>query len=499
MGSRILLLNANRCAAPDPVFPLGLSYLSAALRQAGHECLWLDRLADETRGRAASTSKRDTGGEFAELLRSARPDFAAISLRNIDDVLIRKRETFFDELPALVATVRQNTRSSVILGGSAFSLFPQRLMELAGADFGIIGEGESSLLALIAALTKRESYDRIPGLVFRNQDGLVQNPPEPEPVAWPLAAADRPERLTEHYLRTGSMLNVQTQRGCPQTCCYCTYPLIEGRQHRCRPADMVAEEFEQLQKLGARYVFIVDSVFNSSPQHVTEVCEALLRRKNKLPWGCFLRPQGLTPELMALMSRAGLTHIEFGSDSFCDSVLEAYRKHLTFDDIYQSSELASKANVDFCHFVIAGGPGETPATLDAGFANSQRLHRAVIMAVVGMRIYPGTRLFAQAVAEGRLPADADLLTPAYYLAPGLTSELIFSRLQAFARRAPNWIPGDADAAFLNLVSRLRQRGVAGPLWSYFSTIQRLWPRGFAGAGSSPLDGSVKSASPGALS
>jgi radical SAM superfamily enzyme YgiQ (UPF0313 family) len=98
----------------------------------------------------------------------------------------------------------------------------------------------------------------------------------------------------------------------------------------------------KLQQLGAKFVFIVDSVFNSTPGHVTEICEAILRRKVKISWGCFLRPRGLTAELMKLMARAGLTHIEFGTDSFCDEVLEAYAKHFTFADVLESSELAAQ-------------------------------------------------------------------------------------------------------------------------------------------------------------
>lgn len=55
-----------------------------------------------------------------------------------------------------------------------------------------------------------------------------------------------------------------------------------------------------------------------------ETCEAIVRRDAKVSWGCFLRPQGLTAEQMNLMARAGLTHIEFGSESFSDSVLDAF-------------------------------------------------------------------------------------------------------------------------------------------------------------------------------
>ena len=162
-------------------------------------------------------------------------------------------------------------------------------------------------------------------------------------------------------------------------------------------------------------------------------------------------------------------------------MLEAYQKDFTFDDILYSSELAHHEQVDFCHFLICGGPGETSGTLQTGFEQSLRLKGTVIMAVVGMRVYPGTQLFERAVAEGRIHRDADLLSPAYYLAPGLTVEGIFEQLQEFARRSPNWIVGDPVPTYTSLIERFRKRGVVGPLWGYFSLIQRLWPQGVPGA------------------
>jgi radical SAM superfamily enzyme YgiQ (UPF0313 family) len=182
------------------------------------------------------------------------------------------------------------------------------------------------------------------------------------------------------------------------------------------------------------------------------------------------------------MKRAGLAHIEFGSDSFCDEVLGTYQKGFTFDDILHSSELANQEKIDFCHFLISGGPGETMETLRRGFEASLPIKNAVIMAVVGMRIYPGTPLSEQALAEGRISRDTDLLAPTYYLAPGLSVDGVFARLKEFARLAPNWIVGDPGPAYISLIERLRKKGAIGPLWSYFSTIQRLWPHGVNGNG-----------------
>ena len=402
MSSRILLVSINTCSTPDPVFPLGLAPLTAALRAAGHEVRWHD--------------VQVPGGSLEQTLAEFRPHFIGISLRNIDDVLIRKQATYFDGLGTLCASIRKLVDGPIILGGSGFSIFPRELFEFSGADFGVCGAGDQPLGALVSALETRRDFSTIPGLVWRENGQVRINPPAAAPPSPALNDADRPTAIVEHYLRAGGMLNVQTQRGCAFRCCYCTYPVIEGRAHLRQPADQVAEEFAQAARLGAKYLFIVDSVFNSSPRHVAEICEAVIRRNVKISWGCFLRPHGLTPELMQLMGRAGLSHIEFGSDSFADEVLASYQKGFTFDDVLYSSELARQHAIDYCHFLIAGGPGETFDTLQRGFEQSRRLNSAIIMAVVGMRIYPGTALFKRAIAEGRITAQTSLLRPVYYVA-----------------------------------------------------------------------------------
>jgi len=459
MARKVLLFSVNQCELPYPVFPLGLAHLDTALRRAGYQPEWFDCQVNRE--------------PLAALVARVQPDFIGISLRNIDDVEIKKRETYFGNLPVLCRELRELTECPIILGGSGFSIFPERLLALTGADFGIQGEGEISLPALLRALESGSDYCGIPGLVFRRDGEVVVNPHGTGLPSGDILAPDRPAELASFYLRKSSMLNVQTQRGCAFECCYCTYPLIEGRHYRRRPPESVVEELKQLQAGGAGYVFIVDSVFNSSPDHVLGLCEEMLRRGLKLRWGCFLRPKNLTPELMRAMARAGLAHIEFGSDSFCDSVLEAYGKRFTFEDILHSSELARAERLDFCHFLICGGPGETCDTLRNGFENSLRLKDAVVLALVGMRIYPGTLLFERAQSEQRIAPGADLLEPQYYLSAELEEQDIFEQLREFSRRSPNWIVGEPNPNYVRMAERLRAKGVIGPLWSYFALMQRL--------------------------
>jgi len=461
LANRVLLISANTCADPYPVFPLGLAHVDAALRRAGHETEWLDCKFEES--------------TLPDRVASFQPDAIGISLRNIDDVLIRKQESFYGRLVSLCSEIRRISRCPIILGGSGYSIFPEQLLALSGADFGIHGEGESSLVALLKALQDDSPHADIPGLLFHRDGAIVINPKQSTDLVCDVAPAHRPRRIVDYYQQNSRMLNVQTQRGCSQKCCYCTYPVIEGSCFRRRPAETVVEELLELQRCGATYFLIVDSVFNSSAEHVTALCEAMIRGGVKMRWGCFLRPIGLTPELMRLMARAGLVHIEFGSDSFCDEVLRAYGKRLRFDDILRADQLAARMDIDCCHFLICGGPGETTKTLEQSFINSKLLDRSIIMALVGMRVYPGTALFQRTVKEGRLPEDADLLDPYYYCSQELQEAEIFRQLECFARQSPRWIVGDPPPGYLDMTQHLRERGVIGPLWSYIAMMQRLAP------------------------
>jgi radical SAM superfamily enzyme YgiQ (UPF0313 family) len=452
-SSKVLLISNNRCVTPYPVFPLGIAQAAAFLENFGFIVEIADML-DPTCG-------------LLTVIKIFKPDFIGISQRNIDDITIQNPHLFTDDLISLVKKIKSISRAPVVLGGSGFSLFPKELLEKSGADFGIIGEAEPAFLHLLTALSKKTDYTQIQGLVYRGENALIVNARKPHSMS-AVRGPKLPAGLAGFYIKNSSMLSVQTHRGCGFTCCYCTYPLIEGKRVLYKPPGEIGEELHRIKKAGGAYFFIVDSVFNTSNNRVREICEEIIRRDLKLSWGCFLRPQGLSADLMDLMSRAGLKHIEFGSDSFCDSVLEAYGKDFRFEDIYRSSEFSRKARVHYAHFLIMGGPSETEETMRASFANSLKLQKTVHFPFVGMRIYPGTPLFSRAVAEGVIKSDEELLTPRFYLSPHISRARVFALLKRWSARQRNWIVGELPPALIKVTQGLRAKGVTGPLWEFLA-------------------------------
>jgi radical SAM superfamily enzyme YgiQ (UPF0313 family) len=285
--------------------------------------------------------------------------------------------------------------------------------------------------------------------------------------------------LLQKYLGHGSLPGVQTQRGCPLKCCYCTYPVIEGKRSRYRTGAEVVAELRRLVELGVKYTFIVDSVFNTRPDHVRDVCQEMIRANLGIEWECFLRPSRLiTRDVLEMMRDAGLRHVEFGSDSFSDPVLKRYGKSFSYEEIAGVSQLAHELKMNYSHFLILGGPGETPETLEETIARAGKLGGAYYFATIGMRVYPGTPLWREIAPEskGEVPGDY-LVEPRFYLAPGFTVDSLYKRLDAVRTKCNNWIIGDPPPDFLVTVEKLRKRGVHGPMWEYVELLQRFQSMG----------------------
>ncbi|MBT8045245.1 MAG: cobalamin-dependent protein, partial [Verrucomicrobiae bacterium] len=443
---------------PYPVFPLGIAVVEQTLKKAGYKTrLWDVQLEEKPISHAIS--------DFS-------PDYIGISLRNIDNVNSRSPLGYIDNLRDLVQEIRHTTSVPIILGGSGFSLFPDDILQLTKADFGVIGEADTTLPALLDAIKNNQETDSIPGVYTRTGNNISKQAMTPIKSS-EIELAYYDPRLSSYYHQESTILSVQTQRGCAFRCCYCTYPLIEGKKPRSRNFDDVCDDIENALEAGAPYIFMVDSVLNSSEKHITDLCNAIINRGLKFPWGGFLRPQHITEDLACAMKEAGMKHAELGSDSFSNTVLKSYRKPFDFEDILESQQALNKYKLHSCHFIILGGPGETPDTMEETFENADLLQNTLILPSIGMRIYPNTALAETAIKEGVIKPDQNLLPPTFYLSPTVEQKYIESLLREKFDQHDHWIDFQDDALFSTIRERFHKRKVSGPLWEYMSLFKRM--------------------------
>ncbi|MGD0583269.1 MAG: lipid biosynthesis B12-binding/radical SAM protein [Bacteroidales bacterium] len=450
-NNRLVLVSANRQTDPYPVYPIGISYLSSFLNvhRPDLEIYLFDFM----------TSSFE---DFIKLLQKTEPGYIGISLRNIDDVNIYRQESFIEHYKKIIGITREFSNSVIILGGAGFSIYPEILYRTLQPDFGISGEGEMSLLRLLNAIESDQDFKNIEGLIFKKGNEVKVNKRTTFNASAQLCYD---ESLVDFYWKSSGMLNIQTKRGCPYRCIYCTYPLIEGTRVRTLDPQQIIDTLSHLySEKQIDYVFFTDSIFNISNNFNSELAERLIKSGLKIKWGGYFNFVNIDFELLSKFRQAGLQHIEFGTDSLSDFMLQKYGKPFTFSNILMASEFCDRLGINYAHFLILGGYGETEKTLDETFKNSKRIGKTVFFPFIGMRIYPGTFLHEIAIKENIVKEKDPLLSPVYYISKEINLATLKEKALKSGRR---WIFPDENHS--EVINRMRDKNKKGPLWEYLAT------------------------------
>jgi len=200
---KVLLISPNTEKQPQPVYPLGLEYIRAACNTAGFNTLLVD-----------CNLLTNITSELITITKDFKPDFTLMSLRNVDSTESVETRFYIPDIKKVVDTIRLSSDSPIIIGGSGFSLFPEEILKITGADYGVIASGEKLLPDLLTKLTNKLNIEEIPGLVYRtnhNQPEIIANPPSPCPP--PIKLTERTEELVQFYWNNGGLLNIQVNGG----------------------------------------------------------------------------------------------------------------------------------------------------------------------------------------------------------------------------------------------------------------------------------------------
>jgi lipid biosynthesis B12-binding/radical SAM protein len=437
---RVLLISSNTATSPYPLYPLGLSMIASALKGAGHDVMQFDYLRSDT-----------SLGALDEAVRAFSPELVGISMRNIDNVNFLAEMRYVDDVKDIVKRLRGLSDAMIVLGGAGYSLIPDALLRETGADYGIAGEGEALMVDFVARAEKG---------VYPEEKILG---PEQRLVGEEIPSALYDSGLLEFYTGKGNIASVQTKRGCAFHCVYCTYPLLEGHGIRPRNPERVVDDIVHLRdEHKVKYIFFIDSVFNDGEGRYLDVLREMKRRGVFMPWTAFFRPEGLTPDIVALMKETGLVAAEIGTDAATDVTLRRMGKNFTMQDVRKTNQLLVEHGVSTAHFYMFGGPGETRETVLEGIENILSIENAVHFVFLGVRILPGSTLYRQAVKDGLVRDGDRLVDSVYYFDPGLDRQWTERTLNdAFSdKRSVIYPPNAAD----DKLKILHQLGYSGPMW-----------------------------------
>lgn len=470
-----MFVNANETTRPYRVAPVGLAFVATATERAGHAVRFVD-LPQTWRGRRA----------WLHTLRRWQPDYVALGIRNLDNSDFHALETYLETPAALIREARQLApRAHIIVGGPAGTVEPERVANATECDHLVLGEGEESLPRLIARLEAGETVPRIVGADAHGTPFRVARPgllPAPQLHRWTPRFAP--------YLRGDAGYPVQTKRGCPLRCTYCTYGRIEGVRYRFLDPNAIADEIEGALGRGIRDFEFVDSTFNLPPEHALEVLETLRGRKLHANYiGTGLNPRQLPDALLAAMHELGFRSVILTAESASDTMLASYGKNYRSDRLFQAAQSLRHHDIRALWVFLLGGPGETPETVEqtlSFIAQSVPSPNAVYI-TSGIRIYPGSPIGAE-LDRGRLSVESLRRRVEHADVPFFYSEQtppawLEPRLRAFQREQPQVMLSCEGHAWLTqaALSALQYLPWRKPYWQYIPALNGArrclwWPR-----------------------
>ena len=422
---RVLLISANTEQINILPLPLGLNCVAVATRNAGHEVQLLDLMA-----------QRNNRLSVMEELEAFHPEAIGISVRNIDDQNMKNPRFLLDHVKKVVEDCRSLSSAPIILGGAGYSIFPESALQYLEADMGIQGEGEAAFPILLDRIERGVGLSGVPGLYVRGlglqaQRGFVEDAdalPLPDPHISSLSAPDYQE----------IWMPVQTRRGCPMNCSFCSTGTIEGRSIRMRSPELVLKQIAGHVDVGFRTFYFVDNTFNIPLHYAKEICRKLIESRLNISWRCILYPGMVDEEFVELLAKAGCIEVSLGFESGCERILRMMNKKYAPKTILRTSEMLKDAGIKRMGFLLLGGPGETKESVEESLSFADSLQLDALKVTVGIRIYPHTALAKTAMDEGLILTEEELLLPRFYMVKELDDWLNNTMSMWMADR-PHWM------------------------------------------------------------
>ncbi|MDD5729508.1 MAG: radical SAM protein [Candidatus Omnitrophica bacterium] len=404
---RILLIRTFKLlGAGGPIPPLGLLYISSAIKKAFGTQYEVKILDTGTGGSNPDDIKR--------CLRQFNPNIIGLSALSCEADLMQE----------IVSTSRSVIAGcKIIIGGPHATVSGDSLLADKNIDYVVMGEGENTIVELLKALDNPGALGSIKGIAYRENDKIRLNSPreyisEPDEIPFPdwglidlkqYSGYPNWNGLQRQYLYAP----VLTSRGCPYKCIYCHN--IFGKKVRMRSPENVLQEMMLLFKeYGIKEFHFVDDIFNYDSERSKRLCSMIIasRVKVSLAFPNGLRADNIDDELITLLKKAGTYKINFGFETATPRLQAMIKKDLDINMAHNTVKRVSGAGIMTGGYFMFGFPTQTREeilqTID--FAVNSVLDNAYFFKVTP---YPGSELY-DSIFGSRRPDSPDTLNDLHF-------------------------------------------------------------------------------------
>ena len=374
--------------------PIGLMYVAAVAREAGHVVQFMDVGPSEI--------------DVVERVKGFAPELVGLSFLT----------TEFDKSRNLSHKLREGLPGiKLCCGWVHATVDPESVLRSFGADFCVLGEGELTFIDVCKRIESNRSYEDIKGLCFLKNGKLVTTPrrelidnldfipfPARDLINFSCIYLTFPGVIRGSFIRSTV---VMAGRGCCFNCSFCCVEKMFGRGYRLRSPENILDEIIYLQKsYGVKGIYFMDSTLTSNRKWIISFCEEIIKRKMKFIWSGNTRVDTVDMDMLRIMKRAGCIQLDYGVESGSPKILELLNKRILPYKAISAVKMTQKAGIRVGSTFMIGNPCEEIKDLEMTFDLAKKLssdYTAFFFSVP----FPGTRLRKIALERKLVPNNID--------------------------------------------------------------------------------------------
>lgn len=370
-------------------FPFFLAYAASLLQKNNIETTIIDAIAEQLREEV-----------FTEKILSMNFDYL---------VAETSVPSFFEDMGLLQKISKAGIK--IILCGPHAEIYKDEFIrQYPFIDFVLKGEYEYALLELTKALQGGKDTSKIPGLIYKDGEKVINNnigaPLDINLLPWPLRDTLPMEK---YWDLPGNIPYPSAQmlasRGCPFACNFCLWPQVmyQGNHYRTRDIDDLVNEMEYLvKKKNFKSVYFDDDTFNIGKERMLKISQKIKERTlQNIPWAIMARADLMDEEMLVEMRSAGLFAVKYGVESCVPHFVRDCQKDLDLNKtdkmIKLTKDLGIKVHLTFTFGFLGETKKSIQETIDYGLALDPDSVQFSILTP-----FPGTKLFEDLDKENKI-------------------------------------------------------------------------------------------------
>lgn len=380
------------------IFPVGIAYVSSALKESGRKVITYNL-----------NYKKDSTRKILEQL---------ITDNNLDVIASGGLTTQYPELREIFELAKEIKPDIITwVGGGIITASPIPAMEaLEYADYGMIGEGEVTICELADAIEGNRTLESVDGLIYKDKSienkWVITNPRKEisnlDSIAFPDYEGFEYGELIdkadfEMNGEQGGM--VAFSRSCPFNCTFCFHS--SGQKYRKRTLESILKEIDYLiEKYHIKSLFVYDELFALRNEEFNKFCIEM--KKRNLKYTISLRVDMVNENMINMLKESGCSLVTFGLESADDRILKSMNKHITVKQIENALELCLKAELPVQGNFIFGDEAETKET----YHNTIRWwkeHPEYLIRLGYISVFPGSILYRNACHKGIITDEVEYI------------------------------------------------------------------------------------------